>query len=134
MRKDFIEKAIKDIEKTKNEEELQRASTKYARLFKASELYGTPERVLDAIEKKKLKFEKKMTYQEFRKTYEHNNKWKFDLFEIVCKKCGSKKVEFNGNMELEPGYYGDSSVEGRIIVKCHNCGNAFELQFNDLGD
>jgi len=77
--------------------------------------------------------QKRMTYEEFLKRYQKKNtKWKFKLFKIVCNKCNSTKVEFNSDMELEKGYYGDSSVEGKIIIKCHDCGNAFTLDFWDL--
>ncbi len=74
-----------------------------------------------------------ITYEEFQEKFvETNKKWKFNLFTIVCKKCSSDKVEFNSDMELESGYYGDSAVEGKIIVKCHGCGNAFTLDFWEL--
>ena len=78
--------------------------------------------------------EDKMTYKEFLEIHQNKNQtWKFDLFSIKCKKCGSEKVEFNSEMSLDTcPYYGDSSVEGKIIVKCHGCGNAFTLNFWDL--
>ena len=70
---------------------------------------------------------------EFRNKYHKpNKKWKFDLFKIKCSKCSSEKVEFNSDMELDCGYYEDYSVEGKIIVKCHKCGNAMELHFWDI--
>jgi hypothetical protein len=76
---------------------------------------------------------KEITYNEFVKKYKKTNKkWKFNLFGIVCKKCGSNRVEFNSDMELERGYYDDWSVEGKIIVKCHSCGNAFTLDFYEI--
>lgn len=72
--------------------------------------------------------EKQMTYDEFMKQYgKSDEKWRFDLFDIRCKKCGSIKVEFNGDMVDESGYYGESHIENRIVVKCHDCGNAFAL-------
>lgn len=134
MMKEFIEKAIKEVNKAKNPEAVKTLEIQYGKLFRASSLFWVPNEFTQAVEKKKLSFEKKMTYKEFRKTYEHNNKWKFDLFDIVCKKCGSNKVEFNGNMKLDCGYYEDFSVEGRVIIKCHSCGNAFTLEFGDLGE
>ncbi len=78
--------------------------------------------------------ENKMTYEEFLKIHgERNQKWKYDLFAIKCRKCGSEQTEFNSEMELETcPYYGDSHVEGKIIIKCHGCGNAFTLDFWDL--
>jgi len=72
------------------------------------------------------------TYENFLKEQELNKKWKFDLFKIRCCKCNSEEVEFNSDMEKEYGYYGDCSVEGQIIVKCHSCGNAFTLDFWEL--
>lgn len=74
-----------------------------------------------------------LSYKEFVEKYKKTNKiWKFDQFKIVCKKCGSERVEFNSDMELECGYYEDYSVEGKIIVKCHGCGNAFTLDFWEI--
>ncbi len=74
-----------------------------------------------------------LTYEQFLEKYVKPNKqWKFDLFKIVCKKCDSDKVEFNSNLEVENGYYGDYSKEGHIVVKCHGCGNAFTLDHYDL--
>lgn len=75
----------------------------------------------------------KMTYEKFKEKFVETNKmWKFDLFKIVCRKCESEKVEFNSDMELEEGYYNSFSVEGKIIVKCHSCGNAFALDFGSI--
>lgn len=52
-----------------------------------------------------------LTYNKFCKKYKKpNKKWKFNLFVISCKKCGSKRVEFNSDMELEQGYYDTYSV------------------------
>lgn len=82
-----------------------------------------------------------LTYDEFvEKYYKTNNKWKFNLFKIICLKCGSEKVEFNSDLTSgdEPytfgsGNYGAiTSPHGSIIVKCHGCGNAFTLEFSDL--
>lgn len=75
----------------------------------------------------------KLTYNEWLKIYEEKNRsWKFDLFSIKCKKCGSELVEFNSDMEMEHGYYDDVSIEGKIIIKCHSCGNAFTLSWYDI--
>lgn len=77
----------------------------------------------------------KMSLKDFReKEMKNNSCWKFNLFDIVCKKCKSKNVEFNGRLEKEPGYYefdGDI-IEGDVIIKCHGCGNAFKLDFSAL--
>lgn len=76
---------------------------------------------------------KKMKLSEFREKYHKPCRhWKFDVFKIKCAKCGSERVEFNSDMHKETGYYDVVSVEGRIIVKCHGCGNAMELNFWDL--
>ena len=70
----------------------------------------------------------KMTLEEFNKEYRsESSKWNFKKFAIQCAKCTSTKVEFNGYLESESGYYGDHSLEGGIVVKCHYCGNAFKI-------
>jgi len=77
---------------------------------------------------------KTMTLSEFEKRYRKNNtNWKFDLFKIVCKKCGSERVEYNGKTEVDYGYYGSIDFIGTIVVKCHKCGNAFEIRMTDGG-
>ncbi len=69
-----------------------------------------------------------MEIKEFKEKYMgKSSKWDFDKFSIVCNKCKSKKIEFNGFFESEGGYYDDHSLEGAIIVKCHKCGNAFRI-------
>ena len=69
-----------------------------------------------------------MTYDEFMKEHgKTDEKWRFDLFDIQCKKCGSTKVEFNGELIDEGGYYGESEVRDSVVVKCHGCGNAFAM-------
>lgn len=71
---------------------------------------------------------KKMTLKQFKETFmSKNSKWDWNKFSIVCNKCSSKRIEFNGWFESEGGYYGDHSLEGAIIVKCHDCGNAFKI-------
>jgi len=76
---------------------------------------------------------KKMNYSEFVEKYHKPSKqWKFELFDIVCKKCESKNVEFNGALEVGTGYYGDLETGGSVIIKCHGCGNAFSLDVYDL--
>ena len=81
---------------------------------------------------------KEMTLDEFKREYMNNKetKWNFNLFKIVCKKCGSDMVEFNGAIEaeVESGYYPGEDEEGIgkgiIIVKCHKCGNAFKIEID----
>lgn len=72
-----------------------------------------------------------MKLKEFKEKFMgKNSKWDWDKFTIVCNKCKSEKIEFNGFLESESGYY-DHSLEGAIIVKCHSCGNAFRIDVND---
>lgn len=74
-----------------------------------------------------------ITYSEFvEKFMKPSKQWKFDLFKIICRKCDSDKVEFNSSLEAEKGWYGDFTREGKIIIKCHGCGNAFTLDHDDL--
>lgn len=69
-----------------------------------------------------------MKLKEFKEKFMgKNSKWDWDKFAISCNKCNSKKIEFNGFLESEEGYYGAHSLEGAIIVKCHSCGNAFRI-------
>lgn len=74
----------------------------------------------------------KMMLEEFYEKYMQNEKrWRFDLFKIVCRKCGSDLVEFD--MELSGGWYGERADEdGGMVIKCHKCGNAFKTNFEDL--
>ena len=58
--------------------------------------------------------------------------WSFDLFEIKCTKCGSFKTEFEGKMRSEGGWYGSHSLEGHLLVKCHDCGNAMTIESGDI--
>jgi len=84
-------------------------------------------------EKNRLEAIRTMKLDDFRTKYQKPCRhWKFDLFKIRCVKCDSDRVEFNSDMHTEQGYYNDVSVEGRIICKCHSCGNAMELNFNDI--
>ncbi len=67
--------------------------------------------------------------KEFNKTFDPPNaEWKFNLFKIVCTKCKSDKVEYNGKLETEYGYYGSFDVTSIIVIKCHDCGNAFTIK------
>jgi len=82
-----------------------------------------------------------ITLEEFKEKFmSKNSKWDWNKFSIICNKCNSKKIEFNGFLESEAGYYGEHSLEGAIIVKCHECGNAFridaeyELELNTDGE
>lgn len=74
-----------------------------------------------------------MTLEEFREEHQNTNRhWDFNAFKILCNKCNSQRVEFNSEMEMENGWYGNISVAGLIIIKCHECGNAKELNFSDI--
>ena len=133
-----IKKSRKMLAEAKTKEEVEKADVLFRKI--SNEIFmgrlgmNVYEEFEEAKESKIREIEKKMSYEEFKETFQENNKhWKFDLFEIRCKKCGSSKVEFNSDMEFERGYYsGDASVEGKIIIKCHDCGNAFTLDFWDL--
>lgn len=75
----------------------------------------------------------KITLKEFEKKYMKTSKnWNFSMFDIVCKKCGSKKVEFAGELEIGTGYYYEIEKDGSVVVKCHDCGNAFKMDFYSL--
>lgn len=70
-----------------------------------------------------------MTFEEFnRKYYNASADWDFNKFTILCNKCDSDKVEFNGKMETQYGLYGSFDVISMIVVKCSNCGNAFAMK------
>ena len=74
-----------------------------------------------------------MLYSEFIKKYQKPNaSWDFNKFKIVCVKCNSKMVEFSGEMELSSGYYYEPELNGEIVVKCHECGNAFTMDSNKV--
>ena len=82
-----------------------------------------------------------MDIKEFREKYMgKNSRWDFDKFSIVCNKCGRNRVEFNGFIDAQQGYYNECEIEGGIIVKCHDCGNAFKIditidkEFNTNGE
>ena len=59
-------------------------------------------------------------------------RWDFTKFGIVCKKCGSLKVEYNNDIEVDVGYYNDVEKSGSLVVKCHDCGNAFSIDAYDM--
>jgi ribosomal protein S27E len=75
--------------------------------------------------------EQKMSFDEFEKKYMTPVKrWDFSKFAIICKKCGSSKVEYNNDIEFDTGLY--SSINGTLVVKCHDCGNAFTIDGYDM--
>jgi len=47
-----------------------------------------------------------------------------DLFNITCKKCGSKNVEIFGDYNDSDVYYAGETGNIELITKCHDCGNA----------
>lgn len=74
-----------------------------------------------------------ITFKDFEEKYMRPVKrWDFSKFSIVCKKCGSAKVEYNNTIEVGTGYYDDIEREGSLVVKCHDCGNAFSLDAYDM--
>ncbi len=73
-----------------------------------------------------------MSFAEFEEKYMKGVKrWDFSKFGIICKKCGSSKVEYNNTIEVGIGYYGEEEHSGELVVKCHDCGNAFTLDAYD---
>jgi hypothetical protein len=74
-----------------------------------------------------------ITLKEFEEKYMKPSKnWDYSKFDIVCKKCSSKKIEFNGQLEVGTGYYDEIEKDGEVVVKCHDCGNAFKMDFWSL--
>lgn len=68
---------------------------------------------------------KKIKLKEFNELYmSPKEDWDFSKFKIKCVKCKSENVEFAGQTETENGYYGSIDFEHKIIIKCHDCGNA----------
>lgn len=77
----------------------------------------------------------KMSFEEFEKEYMTSiKKWDFSKFLIVCKKCDSRKVEYNNTIEVGAGYYGEYEIDGCLVVKCHDCGNAFKIDAYNMTD
>ena len=70
-----------------------------------------------------------MSFTEFEEKYmKPVKRWDFTKFGIVCKKCESQKVEYNNDIDVGTGYYeGDIERDGSLVVKCHDCGNAFSI-------
>ena len=61
-------------------------------------------------------------------------RWDFSKFAIRCKKCSSEKVEYSNTCEVEVGWYDEIERTGELVVKCHDCGNAFKLDVYDMTD
>jgi predicted nucleic-acid-binding Zn-ribbon protein len=77
---------------------------------------------------------KELTLEEFEKEYNQpSENWNFKLFKILCVKCGSADVEYNGKMETENGYYGEIDFTHFLVVKCHKCGNALAIKNTEAG-
>jgi len=77
----------------------------------------------------------KISFKDFEKQFMlPSDKWDFSLFKILCKKCNSMNVEFAGETEITNGYYGDVDFEHKIIIKCHDCGNAHAIKAKDSGN
>ena len=74
-----------------------------------------------------------MTFSEFEEKYmKPVKRWDFSKFSIICKKCGSPKVEYNNTVEAENGFYDEIEKHGSLVVKCHDCGNAFSISAFDM--
>lgn len=75
----------------------------------------------------------KISFKNFEEKYMKGVKrWDFSKFSIVCKKCGSLKVEYNNDIGIEHGYYDEIEHNGNLVVKCHDCGNAFTISAWDM--
>jgi len=74
---------------------------------------------------------KEMTREEFETKYMTKNKFfDFTKFKILCKKCGSDKVEYDSTSEVEFSPYYENEIddiERTSVCKCHDCGNAFKI-------
>ena len=76
----------------------------------------------------------KISLKEFEKLYmQPERDWNFEKFKIKCAKCNSENVEFAGKTEVENGYYGSIDFEHKIVIKCHDCGNAQAIKTTDGG-
>lgn len=75
-----------------------------------------------------------ISFAEFEEKYmKPVKRWDFEKFSIVCKKCGSSKVEYANDIEVDSGYYeGEFERSGNLIVKCHGCGNALTIDAYDM--
>jgi ribosomal protein S27E len=75
---------------------------------------------------------KEITLEEFQKQFCQPAKdWDFNLFSIVCKKCGSSNVEYNGKLEIDSGWYGAQDAVHFLVIKCHDCGNAHAMSLKE---
>lgn len=75
----------------------------------------------------------KISFEDFEEKYMKGVKrWDFQKFSIVCKKCGSSKVEYNNSIEVASGYYDEIERDGELVVKCHDCGNALKIDAYDM--
>ena len=82
---------------------------------------------------KRTKIEE-ISFEDFNEKYmQPKEDWDFSLFKILCNKCKSTNVEFAGKTEVDYGYYGSIEFEHKIIIKCHDCGNAFGIKNTDGG-
>jgi len=74
-----------------------------------------------------------ISWGEFEEKYmQPEKRWDFTKFLILCRKCNSNKVEYNNDMEFSHGWYDDIEPRGSIVVKCHDCGNAFSIDAYEL--
>lgn len=74
-----------------------------------------------------------ISFKDFEKKYmQPVKRWNFTKFGIICKKCNSQKVEYNNTIEVGYGYYDDIERGGSLVVKCHDCGNAFSIDAYDM--
>lgn len=79
---------------------------------------------------------KQLTYEEFKEKYMKPNKFfDFSRFEIKCLKCGSKNIEFGGELQInrDDCWYEEErgTAEAKLVCKCHDCGNATVMEVDD---
>lgn len=78
-----------------------------------------------------------MSLDEFRNKYmKGEERFNFDKFKIVCKKCNSEDIEFGGICQFDDSncYYPEDlpEITSIVVCKCHSCGNGFKLVFSGI--
>jgi len=93
--------------------------------------------------KENVKAEKEMTLEEFKRKCEEEDynivkEWDKEHFKVVCSKCNSEDtlVFFRGEEgqmgSKYTGYMRAFHCENGIIVKCKNCGNAMNIELQEV--
>ena len=82
-----------------------------------------------------MKNKETISFKDFEEQFmQAKETWDFSMFKIVCVKCGSLNVEYEGESEADGGWYGDVDFEHKIIIKCHDCGNAHTMKSEASGN